>query len=99
MKAKEFDEKFGRDEGVTRFLDRDHARRPGLEQKRVNVDFPVQSPAALRAFLDRGGLHPLQQALVCQLRNPDGKKMSPMKGEALPAVKVKVPTEICSYVD
>jgi hypothetical protein len=41
MKAKQFDEKFDRDEDVTRFLDRDRARRPGLEQKRVNVDFPV----------------------------------------------------------
>jgi len=41
MKAKEFDEKFDRGEDVTRFLDRDRARRPGLEQKRVNVDFPV----------------------------------------------------------
>ncbi len=26
---------------VTRFLDRDRARRPGHELKRVNVDFPV----------------------------------------------------------
>jgi len=41
MKAKQFDEKFDRGEDVTRFLDRDRARRPGLEQKRVNVDFPV----------------------------------------------------------
>ena len=41
MKAKEFDEKFDRGEDVTQFLDQDRARRPGLEQKRVNVDFPV----------------------------------------------------------
>ena len=41
MKAKEFDEKFDRGEDVTRFLDPGRARRPGLEQKRVNVDFPV----------------------------------------------------------
>lgn len=41
MKAKEFDEKFDRGEKVTRFLDRARARKPGLEQKRVNVDFPV----------------------------------------------------------
>jgi hypothetical protein len=41
MKAKEFDEKFDRGEDVTQALDRDRVRRPGLEQKRVNVDFPV----------------------------------------------------------
>ena len=41
MKAKVFDEKFDRGEDVTRFLDRDRVRRPGLDQKRVNVDFPV----------------------------------------------------------
>jgi hypothetical protein len=41
MKAKKFDEKFDRGENVTSLLDRDRARRPGLEQKRVNVDFPV----------------------------------------------------------
>ena len=41
MKANEFDEKFDRGEDVTGFLDRDRAKRPGLEQKRVNVDFPV----------------------------------------------------------
>jgi hypothetical protein len=41
MKAKEYDERFNRGEDVTQFLDRHRARRPGLEQKRVNVDFPV----------------------------------------------------------
>jgi len=41
MKAKEFDARFDRGEDVTRFLDRSRARRPGQEQKRVNVDFPV----------------------------------------------------------
>ena len=38
---KEFDEKFDRGEKATQFLDRARARKPGLEQKRVNVDFPV----------------------------------------------------------
>lgn len=41
MKAKEFDKKFDRGEDVTRHLDRTKARRPGLEQKRVNVDLPT----------------------------------------------------------
>jgi len=41
MKASEFDEKFDVGEDVTDLLDLSRARRPGLEQKRVNVDFPV----------------------------------------------------------
>ncbi len=41
MKAKEFDKKFDAGEDVTRYLDLSKARRPGHEQKRVNVDFPV----------------------------------------------------------
>jgi hypothetical protein len=41
MKAEELDRIF--DEGkedVTQYFDWTQARRPGLEQKRVNVDFP-----------------------------------------------------------
>ena len=41
MKAKEFDRRFDRGEDVTPFLDQAKARRPGREQRRVNVDFPV----------------------------------------------------------
>lgn len=41
MKAKEFDKKFDRGEGISEFLDLSKARRPGQEQKRVNVDFPI----------------------------------------------------------
>lgn len=41
MKASEFDERFDVGEDVTDLLDLSRARRPGLEQKRVNVDFPV----------------------------------------------------------
>ncbi|MPY82009.1 MAG: CopG family transcriptional regulator [Actinophytocola sp.] len=41
MKAEEFDEKFDRGEDVTSDLDLSGARRPGYEQRRVNVDFPV----------------------------------------------------------
>jgi len=42
MKAREFDKKF--DEGkenIAKHLDLARARRPELEQKRVNVDFPL----------------------------------------------------------
>jgi hypothetical protein len=41
MKAEEFDERFDRGEDVTAELDLAGARRPGFEQRRVNVDFPV----------------------------------------------------------
>ncbi|HUP02306.1 MAG TPA: CopG family transcriptional regulator [Gemmatimonadota bacterium] len=40
MKAKDFDRKFDRGEDITTDLDISKARRPGQEQRRVNVDFP-----------------------------------------------------------
>ncbi len=40
MKAKDFDAKFERGEDVIPYLDLTKARRPGQEQRRVNVDFP-----------------------------------------------------------
>ncbi len=48
MKASEFDKKFDEgEESILTDLDLAQARRPGLEQKRVNVDFPVWMIAAL----------------------------------------------------
>jgi len=41
MKANGLDKIFDDDENISEFLDLSHARRPGQEQKRVNVDFPV----------------------------------------------------------
>ena len=41
MKANELDKIFDDGENISEFLDLSHARRPGQEQKRVNVDFPV----------------------------------------------------------
>jgi hypothetical protein len=41
MKAKDLDKKFDAGEDITEFLDLSKATRPGQEQKRVNVDFPV----------------------------------------------------------
>lgn len=41
MKASDFDQQFDAGEDVTSSLDLAHARRPGLEAKRVNVDFPA----------------------------------------------------------
>ena len=40
MRAEEFDQKFDADEDVTGDLDLAALRRPALEQRRVNVDFP-----------------------------------------------------------
>ena len=41
MKTEEFDKKFDDGEDVSEHLDFSKATRPGREQKRVNVDFPV----------------------------------------------------------
>jgi hypothetical protein len=41
MKSEEFDRAFDDGEDVTSQLDMSAARRPGLEQRRVNVDFPA----------------------------------------------------------
>ena len=41
MKAKDLDKKFDDGEDITEFLDFTKSRRPGQEQKRVNVDFPI----------------------------------------------------------
>jgi hypothetical protein len=48
MKSEEFDRAFDDSEDVTSQLDMSAARRPGLEQRRENVDFPawmIESPA------------------------------------------------------
>lgn len=41
MKAEQFDTTFDQGGDVTAALDLDKARRPGQEQRRANVDFPV----------------------------------------------------------
>jgi hypothetical protein len=41
MKAEELDRRFDAGEDVSKYLDLSKIRRPGQEQKRVNVDFPV----------------------------------------------------------
>jgi hypothetical protein len=41
MKAKDFDRKFDSGANIADHLDRSKARRPGQEQRRVNVDFPL----------------------------------------------------------
>ena len=41
MKAKSLDKKFDDGEDISKHLELSKATRPGQEQKRVNVDFPV----------------------------------------------------------
>jgi len=41
MKSETFDKKFDNGEDVSQYLDFAKSTRPGREQKRVNVDFPV----------------------------------------------------------
>ncbi|MBK8167867.1 MAG: CopG family transcriptional regulator [bacterium] len=41
MTGDEFDEKFDNGEDVSDYLDCARARRPNLESRRVNVDFPA----------------------------------------------------------
>ncbi len=41
MKARDFDKEFDEGKDVSAHLDRSKARRPELELKRVNVDFPI----------------------------------------------------------
>ena len=41
MKTEEFDKKFDGGENLSEQMDFSKAKRPGREQKRVNVDFPV----------------------------------------------------------
>ena len=40
MNAEEFDRRFDGGEDITPFIDPSSIRRPGLEARRVNVDFP-----------------------------------------------------------
>jgi hypothetical protein len=47
MKASEFDQKFDTGESIVDTLDVTHARRPGEEIKRINVDFPAWMVASL----------------------------------------------------
>jgi len=41
MKASEFDALFEAEEGVAAYLDKSGIKRPGLEQRRITVDFPA----------------------------------------------------------
>lgn len=65
MKAREFDKKFDAGEDVTGHLDLSKARRPGYEQQRVNVDFPVWMVESLDREASRLGVP--RQSLIKML--------------------------------
>ena len=56
MKAEEFDKKFEEGQDVSAYLDLSKATRPGLEQQRVNVDFPRWMLHALDKEANRLGV-------------------------------------------
>jgi len=62
MKADDLDRRFDDGEDVTQFLDLSKARRPGHEQKRVNVDFPIWMVESLDREAKRLGVP--RQALI-----------------------------------
>jgi hypothetical protein len=62
MKANDFDRKFDEGEDVTADLEVSKARRPGLEQRRVNVDFPVWMIESLDREAKRLGV--TRQAII-----------------------------------
>ena len=62
MKARDFDEKFDSGADVSGDVDWAKARRPNLELKRVNVDFPALVVEALDREARRLGV--TRQALV-----------------------------------
>ncbi len=64
-KAKELDAKFDAGEDITRYLELSRARRPGHEQRRVNVDFPTWMIESLDREASRLGVP--RQSLIKML--------------------------------
>jgi hypothetical protein len=65
MKAKELDKQFNAGQDVTKYLDLSKARRPGHEQRRVNVDFPIWMIESLDREASRLGVP--RQSLIKML--------------------------------
>ncbi len=65
MKARDFDKQFDSGKDVTRHLDPSKASRPGHEQKRVNVDFPLWMVDSLDREASRLGVP--RQSLIKML--------------------------------
>lgn len=65
VKAKQLDERFDAGESIIEYLDLSGARRPGLESKRVNVDFPAWMVRRLDKEANRLGVP--RQSLIKML--------------------------------
>jgi len=65
ISTEEFDKLFDAGEDISEFVDWSKGRRPGLEQKRVNVDFPVWMIEALDRESTRIGVP--RQSLIKML--------------------------------
>ena len=72
MKARDFDKEFDEGKDVSAHLDRSKARRPELEQKRVNVDFPIWMIRLLDKEAERLGV-PRQSVIKIWLAERLGK--------------------------
>lgn len=73
MKASSFDREFETGEDITRYLELKGARRPGHEQKRVNVDFPVWMIQSLDREASRLGV-PRQSLIKVLVAEHLGRK-------------------------
>ena len=62
ISAEEFEKKFDDGEDISEYLDWSRARRPGLEAKRVNVDFPAWMVKRLDQHAQKRGV--TRQALI-----------------------------------
>lgn len=62
ISAEEFDRRFDAGEDISDHVDWTNARRPGLEPKRVNVDFPIWMVERLDRNAQRLGV--TRQALI-----------------------------------
>ena len=62
ISAAEFDAKFDAGEDVSDYMDWDNVRRPGLEKKRVNIDFTDATVRRLDHEAQRRGV--TRQALI-----------------------------------
>lgn len=56
LTAKELDRRFDAGEDISKYLDWNKATRPGLEQRRVNVDLPVWMISSLDREAKRVGV-------------------------------------------
>jgi len=73
MKASEFDALFDAGESTVEYLDKTKMKRPGLEQRRITVDFPAWMVHQLDKEAIRKHhlfIHLPETAFACQLTHP-----------------------------